>query len=324
MSLQSSLSASPEQELLMLQRFKQASDLHDGLMMAFLSMVTRSSGTLLLRSMLRQTLESFAKLTGAEESSFFWLDSQGYVTESILARGIAIREQRDSVVGQVLERGLAGWVYRKREIGVITDTANDDRWLELPYQPYVAKSIVCFPIIRGVHLLAIATLMHSEVGFFDAGKVQLVELCASRVAMVLDLLRIRVEELEKQETAKEMVKEPLKGQETQPQFLLSEVGNLILSDQGQVIYADPRLMEIFGFGTVELKGLQSFLNLVAESHREAFAKRFAQCFESGREELLLSFRGIGKDNRAIKLEFHGRLAKMYGHAVVVACVRALP
>ena len=68
---------------------------------------------------------------------FFWLDKQGYVTESILARGITIREQKETVVGEVLEHGLAGWVYRQRKTGVVSDTEKDDRWLELPYQPYL-------------------------------------------------------------------------------------------------------------------------------------------------------------------------------------------
>ena len=192
MGLESKVSTDPS----FCERLQQACDLQDGLMMTFLSMVTRSSGKLLLRSMLRQTLEGLAKLTLAEESSFFWLDEKGYVAESILARGIAIREQKETVVGEVLENGLAGWVYRQRKIGLIEDTATDDRWLELSYQPYQAKSILCFPIMRGTHLLAIATLMHSEVGFFDQSKAELIELCASKLGMVLDLLRVQVQSME--------------------------------------------------------------------------------------------------------------------------------
>lgn len=315
-------SAGLEQELGFLRQFKRASELHDSLMMTFLSMVTRSSGNILLRSMLRQTLESFARLTGAEESSFFWLDGQGYVTESILARGVAVREQRETVVGQVLEKGLAGWVYRQREIGIITDTEHDERWLQLPYQPYVAKSIVCFPILRGTHLLAIATLMHSEVGYFDQEKVQLVELCAARVGMVLDLLRLRLEELEKKT---EETDEPEREEKSPPPknqaFPITEMGQLVLSSQGKVLFGNPQFGVIFGYAEAELPGLNFATDLIDHAHRDAFWQRFAQCFTMKRGELLLNFRGVHRQGKSLKLEFHGHLGYLGETPVVVAGVR---
>jgi PAS domain S-box-containing protein len=297
------------------ERFQQASELHDALMTTFLSLVTRSSGGILLRSMLRQTLEGFAKITQAEESSLFWLDDQGYVTESILARGIAIREQKDSVVGQVLEHGLAGWVYRQKKIGVVTDTALDDRWLELPFQPYVAKSILCVPIIRGAHLLAIATLMHSKVGYFDEAKVELVELCASRLAMVLDLLRLQGQVAEEKHATE---------QNATHQLEMKEISQLILSEDGKFVYADPKLSEIFGYEAPELASLTSFFDLVAETHRDACAKKMALCFQGEQPQILVTFRGVTKQEKSLRVEFYGHQTKLNGVVLLVGRLRELP
>lgn len=287
-------------------------------MLTFLSMVTRSSGKLLLRSMLRQTLEGLAKLTFAEESSLFWLDDQGYVTESILARGIAIREQKETVVGQVLEGGLAGWVYRQRKTGVIENTETDERWLELPYQPYVAKSILCVPIIRGTHLLAIATLMHSEIGFFDLEKVQLVELCAVKLGMVLDLLRVQISSAPKAVLDSKATKLDMGSQEE-----FKGISQFILSEGGKLISADPRLAELFNYEPDELVQLDSFFSLVADTHQDIFAKKVAQCLEGVQSQLLVTFRGVTKEERSLKVEFYGYQTRLFGKVVMVSRVRVL-
>ncbi len=302
------------------ERLQRSCELQDGLMLTFLSMVTRSSGKLLLRSMLRQTLEGLAKLTFAEESSLFWLDDQGYVTESILARGIAIREQKETVVGQVLESGLAGWVYRQRKTGVIENTETDERWLELPYQPYVAKSILCVPIVRGTHLLAIATLMHSEIGFFDEEKVKLVELCAVKLGMVLDLLRVQIASSPGAgESVDYKATRPNEG--TQDDF--KTISQFILSEGGKLISADPRLAELFNYEPDELVRLNSFFDLVADTHQDIFAKKVAQCLEGEQSQLLVTFRGVTKAGRSQKVEFYGYQTKLFGQTVMVSRVRVL-
>ncbi|NJN73188.1 MAG: GAF domain-containing protein [Limnothrix sp. RL_2_0] len=264
--------------------------------------------------MLRQTLEGFAKISQAEESSLFWLDDQGYVTESILARGIAIREQKDSVVGQVLENGLAGWVYRKKMIAVVTDTAQDERWLELPFQPYVAKSILCVPVIRGSHLLAIATLMHSEVGYFDEAKVELVKLCASRLAMVLDLLRLQGQVAEEKQAMEQNAIHHLE---------MKDISQFVLSEEGKFVYVDPQLSEIFGYEVEELTHLTSFFDLVAVTHREAFSKKLALCFQGDQSQILVTFRGITKKEKSLRIEFYGHRTRLKGMILLIGRLREM-
>lgn len=113
--------------LVNLEKIKLAFDAQDELVRSLVSMGRAATGRLMLRSMLMQTIKVSVKLTNAEESSLFLLDSKGAVTESILARGATIREQRADLIGKVLDSGLAGWVVRTRQPGIITDTRSDER-----------------------------------------------------------------------------------------------------------------------------------------------------------------------------------------------------
>lgn len=51
----------------------------------------------------------------------------------------------------------AGWVFRHRQIGLITDTETDDRWLTLLNQPYTVRSALGVPILKSGELLGILT-----------------------------------------------------------------------------------------------------------------------------------------------------------------------
>ena len=156
------------QRLEHLEKVKLAFDAQDELVRSLVSMGRAATGRLMLRSMLLQTIKVSVKLTNAEESSLFLLDDNGAVTESILARGATIREQRNDLIGKVLDSGLAGWVVRNKRLGIITDTRNDDRWMTLPNQPYTVGSALCIPILRGKALLGLLTLTHRETHHFTS------------------------------------------------------------------------------------------------------------------------------------------------------------
>ena len=147
-----------------------------------------SSPSLLLRALAQQILRSANRLTSVSDSSFFLLNETGTVIESVLARGAIIRQDRDSLVGKVLNRGLAGWVYQQQQIGIITDTRLDERWLQLPGEPYQVRSVLCVPVLRKTSVLGIITLMHPEPGHFRAQMAELMEVVAGRIALVLDVL----------------------------------------------------------------------------------------------------------------------------------------
>ena len=71
----------------------------------------------------------------------FLLNASEEVTDSLLTyRGVTPYERQD-IVRRVMDRGLSGWVVRHREGVLITDTAQDDRWLSAPGDSYPVKRL---------------------------------------------------------------------------------------------------------------------------------------------------------------------------------------
>ena len=115
-----------------------------------------------MTTMLRKTIDISIELTGAELGSLVLLDSDGNVFDSILCRGEISPDVSNTLIDSVFKKGLAGWVIRNRKIGLVDDTLEDDRWLTLPEQPYIARSALALPVISSEMLLGILTLTHSK------------------------------------------------------------------------------------------------------------------------------------------------------------------
>lgn len=152
----------------------------------FISKVRSPDEPEFIKSTLRKIIEISENLTAAELGSLFLLDSDGVVVDSVLARGEVSPEIRSVLIGSVFKKGLAGWVVRNQAVGLVHDTANDERWLILPDQPYAIRSALTLPIISGEMLLGILTLMHSSPGHFQWEMVEVMKLAANQLALVLE------------------------------------------------------------------------------------------------------------------------------------------
>jgi sigma-B regulation protein RsbU (phosphoserine phosphatase) len=156
----------------------------------FVAFARSSAKETVLTKILQKTLEVSAELTGADKGSLFLLDENGAVIDSILTRQDTTPEQRSKIIGQVFEEGLAGWVIRHRKIGLISDTRDDDRWVDLPNQPYTVGSALAVPILRGENLLGILTLLHDRSGHFNQKTANLMRLTAGQIASALENARL--------------------------------------------------------------------------------------------------------------------------------------
>jgi len=178
------------QEVARLKTEEAAFQVQSKLLENFVAMARSPAQGEMLKATLQKTLEVSAELTGAEKGSLFLLDSNGVVTDSILTRSDATPEQRSRLIGSVLDKGLAGWVSRQREVGLITDTLEDDRWLTLPGQPYTVRSALAVPILRGEELLGILTLLHSQPGLFSPETAELMQVTSHQIALTLENARL--------------------------------------------------------------------------------------------------------------------------------------
>jgi len=138
-----------------------------------------------LEATMRNALEAARVITGAERGSVFVLDELGVVTHSILARENVNSVERQEVVGQVMDIGLAGWVARHRQAVLVDDTEEDPRWFPLPDIPYEVRSALVVPIFSGPRKLGILTLTHPEVGHFNQDDLQLMQAAADQMALAI-------------------------------------------------------------------------------------------------------------------------------------------
>ncbi|MGK7903920.1 MAG: PP2C family protein-serine/threonine phosphatase [Hormoscilla sp.] len=176
-----------------------------------------------LKKALQQTLDLAADLTGAEKGSLFILDPAGKIVDAILTRAEVTPEQRDRLIGNVLDKGLAGWVSRHRQIGSIADTETDDRWVTLPNQPYQVRSALGIPILRGGELLGILTLLHSAPNHFTNKSAALMQATTNQIALVLENARLYSK---LNQYAKALDAELEKGRQIQIDFLPYEIPQL--------------------------------------------------------------------------------------------------
>ncbi|MFN2283112.1 MAG: GAF domain-containing protein [Anaerolineae bacterium] len=138
-----------------------------------------------LDATMRNALEAARVITDAERGSVFVLDELGVVTHSILARENVSNVERQEVVGQVMDIGLAGWVARHRQAVLVDDTEQDPRWYPLPDIPYVVRSALVVPIFSGPRKLGILTLTHPEIEHFDQDDLELMQAAADQMALAI-------------------------------------------------------------------------------------------------------------------------------------------
>lgn len=282
---------------------------------------TTVSGPLMLKSMLLQIVQQANQLTGAEESSIFILDEQGQVIESILARGAVLREQRNTLIGEVLKQGLAGWVMQHQKVGLIEDAETDDRWVNLPGQPYTTRSAMCLPLMKGRQVLGLLTLTHSQPRHFNTlTHKYFARLMPTGLALILSSALLQMKQ---QPTRQPESQPPTPSPSIESASELEATGIYILLPNYSFQYANPRFLEIFDYELPELVTLESMLDLFARTDQKRVERELEQCFDGQQRWFGFKCKGIEKTGREISLFLEGSLTKLYGKSVIVGALRKL-
>jgi sigma-B regulation protein RsbU (phosphoserine phosphatase) len=156
------------------------------LLQHFIRLARSSDEEAMLKTTLQKTVDLAVEITGAEKGSLFLIDRNGVVTDRIMMREMSSPADSARLIGTVLDKGLAGWVVSHREVGLITDTLEDERWLQLSNQPYTARSAIVTPILKGDNLFGLLSLVHSEPHRFSTTTAELLKATAAHVAIVLE------------------------------------------------------------------------------------------------------------------------------------------
>lgn len=158
--------------------------------------------------------------------------------EHVLTARALGEDESFMVVSAVLDRGLAGWVNRNREAGLIVDTENDERWLVFANDTLKVRSVLSVPFLHQDRVLAIITLTHPEVGHFSDKHLDLVNIIASQAATILHNAQLYY----RAETRKRQLRSILHAV---PEILF------ILDRDLRLVLANQAALQLFGVQTEE-------------------------------------------------------------------------
>ena len=257
-----------------------------------------SAGRMRRKATLKQTLDIAVDISGASSGSIFLLDEAKVVIDCILTRTGTTERERQNLIGQVLEQGLAGWVVEHRKLATIPDTRLDSRWMNLPDQPYTVRSAMCAPIVRGNRILGLITLTHSETRYFEPPIPTLIGAMADQMALVLENAKFRI------------VSQTLDGQvkhyqEFCQQLVTTEVVATVVIQNKKIMQINQRAARLLGQEPEELLRLPSIKSLIAYEDVEQVRAALRQCYTDPTALCTLNFGITHKNGQVIAIAAQG-------------------
>ena len=257
-----------------------------------------STGKMQLKATLKQTLDIARDIAGASSGSIFLLNDAQVVTECILTRSGTTERERQSLVGQVLEKGLASWVVEHRKAETITDTRLDSRWVNLPDQPYQVRSAMCAPMVSGNRILGIMTLTHPEPKHFQPPMPDLIGAMADQMALVLENTKFQ--------TANQDLERRLsQHQEFCHQVLTMETVGAVMLQNKKIVQLNGRAAKLFGREPDELMGLPSMTSIIAYEDLERVRAVILQCRTNPNQIFAIEFGITHKSGQVIPITAQG-------------------
>ncbi len=137
-----------------------------------------------LEPALRNALEVSINITAAERGSLFLVEPDGIVLHSLLSRSQPMRLEYRGSGAVMMEKGLAGWVYRNRQPAMLPDVTQDARWLAMPTE-HVIHSALLVPILLDGESLGVLSVFHSQVNYFTTDHLDFIQAAADQMALAL-------------------------------------------------------------------------------------------------------------------------------------------
>lgn len=102
--------------------------------------------------------------TGASSGTLILLDQKGNVIAGATVREGQVSNPPMEQLAEISQHGLAGWVIKNRKPALVSNTAEDERWLRRPWEvdPTRSRSAVSVPISINDRVLGSITLVHPK------------------------------------------------------------------------------------------------------------------------------------------------------------------
>jgi len=148
------------------------------------------SSSLDLDKVLSDILALTIPSVGATSGSIIVLDESGQARRHTLIKGELATPVTEQTVGQILDKGLAGWVVRHKEGAIVFDTIDDGRWLALTDDHLATRSAIAVPLLRQERVVGALTLSHPEPNRFGEEHLDLLLSIANQAAIAVENARL--------------------------------------------------------------------------------------------------------------------------------------
>ena len=149
-----------------------------------------------LHTVLQRVLFQSLKYVGGERGSIVVLDDNGKPVDAAIVYGKRVLDHTTQQLLETVDRGLAGWVLRKRQAALVPDTSQDARWLRRPDDAADrsgAKAAMCVPLVAREQPVGVLTLVHPIPGSFSKEHFGLMQAIADQAGIVVLNARLYAE-----------------------------------------------------------------------------------------------------------------------------------
>lgn len=208
------------------------------------------SSRLDLRELIERILRLTSESLNAENGSLILIGDDGQVYDAALILNGALVPDAEAQLGPQLERGLAGWALRQRQVVVSPDTASDPRWQPAENsQPAESKSALSAPLIFAERVLGVLTLVHPQPSYFGEAHQQLIKAIAEQAAVAVENARLLRESRRQTQNLRSLVEvAQVLSSTLDPdkllQLLLSETVRLLHLEAASIALTDMEKQEL--------------------------------------------------------------------------------
>ena len=149
-----------------------------------------------LRTVLLRVLKLSLENVPGGSGTIIVLDHGGQALDSIIVVKDKVIEETTDQLKFTLDKGLAGWVLKKRTAALVPDTSKDNRWQKAPKGrkgKVESRSSVSAPLLVRKQLVGVMTLTHPEPNLFDEGHLDLLQTIADQAAFAVLNARLYAE-----------------------------------------------------------------------------------------------------------------------------------
>lgn len=134
---------------------------------------------------LSRILEIAIRELKARSGSILTLNQKGKILETYLAYNDSVVKLPPERLEEIVEQGLAGWVYSNRTRALVTSTRDDPRWLRRSWDENSAsqRSAISVPVITEDHVAGIITLVSQNKSPFTEHELALLSAIALCISM---------------------------------------------------------------------------------------------------------------------------------------------